>query len=147
MLFYQDDPNPCAEPWIRGWKPEVVVMRAFWCAVAFMAVTIGVMIYTWFSRSVGLLYFVIGVWTIAPAIWFWWEYHFLFSAFGKNDPFGSAPPAGSGRIFDRFKYSQDIAKAVWAGVVAGLIAFAASDQLKPHDHCVLSATSGISCSP
>src|SRR5262249_33318937 len=38
---------------------------------------------------------------------------------------------GQPDTLELFKYGQDVAKAIWAGVLAGLIAFAASDATKP----------------
>jgi hypothetical protein len=52
-------------------------------------------------------------------VWFWYEYFFLYKAHGQND------------TLELFKYGQDVGKAVWAGVVATLVALAASDVVKP----------------
>jgi hypothetical protein len=49
----------------------------------------------------------------------WFEYFAIYRHYGRND------------TLDLFKYGQDISKPIWAGVLAGLIAFAASDVVKP----------------
>jgi hypothetical protein len=88
-------------------------------AVVFMVYSIGVMVCAWHARRVGVLYWTIGVWALAPPIWFWWEFFYIYNVPDQKV------------TLDTFKYSQDVSKAIWAGVLAGLIEFSASDHLKP----------------
>lgn len=48
------------------------------------------------------------VWALAPPLWFWYEYFFLFKNRGPAD------------AFEAFKYGQDVASKVWLAVVAVL---------------------------
>jgi hypothetical protein len=52
----------------------------------------------------------IAFWTLAPPVWFFFEYRVLFDNW--DDPVALA----------EFKYMQDLATKVWAGLVATLIA-------------------------
>lgn len=88
--------------------------------------TLSVIVYSWFGWTwlggrLLPLYIAIGVWAIVPPVWFWCEYFFLYRASGEVD------------TLELFKYGQDVAKAIWAGVVAILIALAASDVVKPDE--------------
>lgn len=58
------------------------------------------------------------LWAVLPPIWFWLEYFYVYRVYGLPD------------TLELFKYGQDVAKAIWAGVLTGLIAFAASDATK-----------------
>lgn len=47
-------------------------------------------------------------WVVVPPLWFFFEYQFLFKAYGPGD------------AFEAFKYGQDVASKVWLGIAATL---------------------------
>jgi hypothetical protein len=76
----------------------------------------------WFvalTKNVVCLYILIGAWAVFPPAWFWYEYYYVYRRWGKPD------------TMELFKHGQDVSKAIWAGVLAALIGFAASDESKP----------------
>jgi hypothetical protein len=81
--------------------------------------TLWVVCDAWTYKRVFPLYVAIGLWAVLPPLWFWLEYFYLYRVYGQPD------------TFELFKYGQEIAKPIWAGVFAALIAFAASDATKP----------------
>jgi uncharacterized membrane protein len=98
----------------------------FW--IVFAAAVLGVLVVfvtLWAARKslcsgdVFHLYVTIAVWAIAPPVWFWFEYFTVYLRWGKPES------------FDLFKYGQQVAAAIWAGVLATLLAFAASGALDP----------------
>ncbi len=50
------------------------------------------------------------VWSVIPPIWFWYEFYFLY----RNN--------GNLEEFDKFKYGQELSKAIWLGLGAALFA-------------------------
>lgn len=65
------------------------------------------------------LFIAIAVWAIGPPVWFWAEYFTIYLRWGKRDS------------FDLFKYGQQVAAAIWAGMLALLILFANSGAIDP----------------
>lgn len=76
---------------------------------------------TWHSKDIFWLYIAVGFWAIGPPVWFWYEYFRIYRKYGLPD------------TLELFKHGQDVAKAIWAGVLAGLIAFAASDAVQSNN--------------
>ena len=64
------------------------------------------------------LYYMIGFWAIALPAWFFYEYFYLYLPIAERRP------------LDEFKYGQQVAGAIWAGILAVLIAYSASDTFK-----------------
>ncbi|MFO1351086.1 MAG: hypothetical protein U1F68_10610 [Gammaproteobacteria bacterium] len=58
------------------------------------------------ARTLGIAF-----WTIAPPLWFFIEYFWLFKRFSDPDK------------LELFKHGQQVSASIWAGVVAFLIAF------------------------
>src|SRR5881628_2752901 len=85
-----------------------VVMMTIWTAYKSLC-----------SRDAFYLYITIAVWAIAPPVWFWLEYFTVYLRWGKRES------------FDLFKYGQQVAAGIWAGVLATLLAFAASGAIDP----------------
>ena len=98
----------------------IAVPVALVFSILFLLATVAVVYCSW-GGQVGIvpLYVFIGLWTVGPPVWFWFEYFCLYRKYGAPD------------TLELFKYGQDLSKAIWAGVLAGLIAFAASDAVKP----------------
>ena len=65
------------------------------------------------------IYVVIAVWAIGPPIWFWAEYFAIYLRGGKREG------------FDLFKYGQQVATAIWGGMLALLLLFANSGAIDP----------------
>ena len=59
------------------------------------------------------------VWAVAPPTWFFYEYFFVY------------PKASYPGTWESFKYGQQVAVAVWAGVTATLYGLGSSDLAKP----------------
>jgi hypothetical protein len=64
------------------------------------------------------IYMLAAAWAIGPAVWFWYEYFFVYRQHGDA------------AAFDEFKHGQQTAIAIWAGVTLSLAAFASSDHFK-----------------
>jgi hypothetical protein len=95
--------------------PRRVVHSVATAAVIAVLLTLFVVYRSWSSKDPFILYLTIGFWAVLPPFWFWCEYFFVYRVHGTPD------------TLELFKYGQDVAKAIWAGVLTGLIAFAASD--------------------
>ena len=104
--------------WISR-KCYSIVVR-FISLVAFIAFCFTIHIVNTVSspESLAKLYWAIGVWAVVPPFWFWFEYFYLYPSVEDDTP------------LERFKYGQDVAKAIWAGIFAVLVAYAASDSVK-----------------
>ncbi len=99
-------------------RPKRVIRIAITVSLLAVAATLGVVIYSINAKDVVPLYFAIGLWAIGPPAWFWYEYYWLYRKYGEPD------------TLELFKYGQDVSKAIWAGVLAGLIALAVSGAVK-----------------
>ena len=99
--------------------PAAIVYGAAALSVLGALITIWVSYDAYRWHHPGLLFIAIGCWAVVPPIWFWFEYFFVYRWYGKPD------------TLELFKYGQDVAKAIWAGVLVGLIALASSDAVKP----------------
>lgn len=75
------------------------------------------------------LYVVIGIWAIAPPLWFWAEYFFLYE--WEKDS------------FERFRYGQQVSAAIWAGVLAALLGFAAAEPWSSGEHVTRPSRSAV----
>lgn len=98
----------------------------FWivCAVAVLGtglvlVTVYAAHYSLCEKDAFYLYIAVAVWAIGPPLWFWMEYFGVYMRWGKPE------------AFDLFKYGQQVATGIWAGVLATLLAFAASGASDP----------------
>ncbi len=98
---------------------DYIVWGAVVVAILGALATLWVLYDAWTIKRVVLLYITIGLWAVVPPCWFWLEYFCFYRRHGQPD------------TLELFKYGQDVAKAIWAGVLAGLIAFAASDATTP----------------
>jgi hypothetical protein len=94
--------------------PRAIVRSAAAVSIVAFAVTLWIVCDAWNTASVIRLYLAIGAWAVVPPTWFWIEYFYVYRRYGQPD------------TLELFKYGQDVAKAIWAGVLAGLIAFAAA---------------------
>lgn len=98
----------------------------FWIVFAVAVIGVGVVIATlaagyWSlcKKNVFYLYIAVAVWAVGPPFWFWIEYFGVYMRWGKTE------------AFDHFKYGQQVAAGIWAGVLASLLAFAASGVIDP----------------
>jgi Na+/melibiose symporter-like transporter len=100
--------------------PRNVLRAAFVIALIAIVATLLVVYLSWGTEDdrTALLYCTIGLWAIVPPLWFWFEYFWLYRRYGEPD------------TVELFKYGQDLSKAIWAGGLAALIAFAASDAVR-----------------
>ena len=105
--------------------PMTIVRDAAIVSIGLLIVTIVVVRYCWGAEHLWLLYSVIGLWAVGPPVWFWFEYFYIYRAYGQPD------------TLDLFKCGQDVSKAIWAGVLAVLIAFAATGAGKSTTKCTL----------
>lgn len=104
MLIYKEDQIP-----------KKIINSAAIFSILILLYTLWRMNQAWETRDPTHIYYLIGFWAVVPPLWFWFEYFYLYLKYGKEDG------------LDRFKYGQQVAAAIWAGVLAMLIAFAASD--------------------
>lgn len=51
----------------------------------------------------------VAFWTLAPPIWFWFEYFYLFKRFGHPE------------MLESFKHGQHVSTSIWAGVIAFML--------------------------
>ena len=96
-------------------KPERIVRRVAVFSVVALFITFLIVLNSWGSSETTFLHITIGVWAVAPPIWFWYEYFYIYRKYAKPG------------TLEVFKHGQDVSKAIWAGVLAGLLALAASD--------------------
>ena len=109
-------PNP--HPKIYSTRPTVVLVAA-WLAIVLLAVTVAVAVCAWNSKDPTFLYILGAIWAVAPPVWFWYEYFYVYRSSG--DPSG----------FEQFKYGQQVAIAIWAGVALTLFGYVSSERFKP----------------
>ena len=103
----------------RNKKHFWIVFACAILGVTLVGATLGAAHHSLCSKDVLQLYIAIAVWAVAPPVWFWLEYFAIFLRWGKPES------------FDLFKYGQQVAAGIWAGVLAVLLAFAASGALDP----------------
>ena len=102
-------------------SPWRIVRAAAVISIAALLLTLWVVYNSWNSPNIFVLYITIGAWAVVPPAWFWYDYFYVYRKYGEPD------------TLELFKYGQDVSKAIWAGVLAALIAFAASDVVKPKE--------------
>src|SRR5262249_35340456 len=81
-------------------------------------ITVWLVIAAWRSRDPEAVYICAAFWAVAPPVWFWCEYFFLYRKYGNPD------------TLELFKHGQQVAVAIWAGVTISLAAFTASAHFK-----------------
>lgn len=86
-----------------------------WISILVALLTLYIVYDAWNTTYGFWLYVAIGVWAVGPPVWFWSEYFFVYRKWGKDG------------TLELFKYGQQVAGAIWAGMLAGLIALASSD--------------------
>jgi hypothetical protein len=86
-------------------------------AIVCFVFTIGLVLCSWWSQKVGILYILFGLWAIITPFWFWWEFFFLYRKYGTANS------------LDLFKHGQQVSGALWAGLLACLIALATSEHM------------------
>lgn len=88
------------------------LMRRFVNALASIgAVVVSVIVFCFAKNAVQAVQLLIIFWALVPPLWFMLEYHVLY----KEE---------SDVSFDHFRHGQQLAGAVWLGVVAILLAYA-----------------------
>jgi hypothetical protein len=102
-----------------GPQPRQIIRAAIALSVIGFVATLWVAYDAWATKVVLRLYLTIGIWAVVPPVWFWIEYFFIYRRYGQPG------------TLELFKYGQDVAKAIWAGVLAALVGLAASDLTKP----------------
>jgi hypothetical protein len=113
-------------------KAPIAVQIAFGLSILLLLATLVVVYCSWGGKlGIVPLYIFIGIWAVAPPVWFWFEYFSVYRKHGEVD------------TLELFKYGQDLSKAIWAGVLAGLIAFAASDAVKPSTNVAIERSSRV----
>jgi len=105
------------QPVIYSKRPKRVLAAAI-AGVALLLVTPVFAVIAWHQKDPTKLYILGAVWAVAPPVWFWYEFFFLFRVLGD--------PAG----FEHFKYGQQVAVAIWAGIAIATFAFASSERFK-----------------
>jgi hypothetical protein len=98
-------------------RPKQVVIAGGICALM-VPVTVIAAGCAWVSKSLGVICIAGAAWAILPPVWFWYEYFYLFRVRGN--------PAA----FEQFRYGQQLAIAIWAGVGLALFALANSEHFK-----------------
>ena len=80
------------------------------CTAVFAVASILLTVFFILTTNRHGLYFVAAVWSVFPPLWFWYEYYYIYQKYGNHEK------------FDKFKYGQDLSKAVWVGFGAVLLA-------------------------
>src|SRR4051812_8162917 len=63
---------------------------------------------------------LVACWTILPPVWFWFEFFFIYQNYGLKEG------------FEAFKHGQQVAVAIWAGLLAFFVAvFQILEKQKP----------------
>lgn len=108
------------QPVIYSKRPKRVLAAAI-AGVALLLVTPVFAVIAWHQKDPTRLYILGAVWAVAPPVWFWYEFFFLYRV--RGDPAG----------FEQFKHGQQVAVAIWAGVAIATFAFASSERFKPEN--------------
>jgi outer membrane protein OmpA-like peptidoglycan-associated protein len=103
---------------IYATRPALVTVAAG-AAIILLLVTAAAAVFAWNTHSPRLLYALAAIWAVAPPAWFWFEYFYLYR------------PLGNPEAFEQFKYGQQVAVAIWAGVALALFAYLSSERFKP----------------
>ena len=90
--------------------PKWVLIAVFSCSLIACIATIHVAYLAVTRNSKEYLFLATACWAVVPPAWFWVEYFWLYKKWGDHYQ------------FERFKYGQGQSKAIWAGIVAALIA-------------------------
>ena len=98
----------------------------FWMVFAFATVgvvLVGMTVWTSYQsicdKDPIYVYGIIAIWAVGPPVWFWAEYFGIYLRWGNRES------------FDLFKYGQQVATAIWAGVFALLVLFVNSGATDP----------------
>jgi len=113
-------------------KPGYVIASASVIAVLGLLATAWVAKYTIDQKNPSILYGAIGAWAIVAPFWFWYEYFRLYRKHGRSG------------TLELFKHGQQVAAAIWAGVLAALIAFAANEPWKDPDDVIRRSHDAVS---
>jgi hypothetical protein len=119
-------PDKVYQPQYQAWAHRIVRRVAIVSGAALLVTIVVAFIYVRESgvgyallksheRSVKFI--VAAVWTIFPPVWFWIEYFFLFRKYGDENH------------LEAFKHGQQVAAAIWAGLL--VLLFAASELKGP----------------
>lgn len=87
-------------------------------AAVFGIASLGFAGYAWHTQQVEYIYPFLATWVIAPPIWFWCEYFFVYRKYG--DP----------KAFDSFKHGQQVSIAIWAALALFLNGLAGAERFK-----------------
>jgi hypothetical protein len=121
------------QPIYKNNKSPTVVVAAAFASIGLLLLTIAVAVDAWMTCDPTFLYIVGAVWAVGPPSWFWYEYFYLFPKYG--DPDG----------FERLKYGQQVAVAIWAGVALAVFALLSSEHFKPEKTAAVPVA--VSCPP
>jgi hypothetical protein len=100
--------------WQHDWKKAQT--RMGWTAAVFLVISVGVCFWGFgqgfdphkLSKIAQAI--LLGLWVLAPPIWFWYEYFFLYSTY--TAPSGAAKP-----LLEEFKHGQDQSAKIWLALV------------------------------
>lgn len=110
---------PFSEQTIYLYEDPSILFRFVSCVAALLAViTIIFACVAWYHMKVTYLYVSAANWVLAPPLWFWFEYFYIYKTFGKRSN------------FDQFKHGQQVSASIWAGLVICLFALSSSDRFK-----------------
>jgi membrane protease YdiL (CAAX protease family) len=112
------DPDMSIYPTERK-APFWVVFATAVLAVIIALATISAAYQSMCEKDFTYVYIAIAVWAIGPPVWFWAEYFGIYLKWGKRES------------FDLFKYGQQVAASIWAGMLALLLLFANSGAIDP----------------
>lgn len=110
-----DPTKPIYDENSKGYK---IVKCATYIAIGSFFITIFLGGISLKFKIVAILYILFGLWAIITPFWFWWEYFYVYREYGNID------------TFELFKYGQQVAGAIWAGLLACLFALATSEHIK-----------------
>jgi outer membrane protein OmpA-like peptidoglycan-associated protein len=103
---------------IYATRPVIVTVAAG-AAIILLLLTAAAAVFAWNTHSPKLLYALAAIWAVGPPAWFWFEYFYLYRSLGNPE------------AFEQFKYGQQVAVAIWAGVALALFAYLSSERFKP----------------
>jgi hypothetical protein len=100
--------------WQHDWKKAQA--RMGWIASGLLVISVAVCFWSFgqgfdpHKPSKIVQAVLLGVWVLAPPIWFWYEYYFLYSNYAPTSP-ATKPP------LEEFKHGQDQSAKIWLALV------------------------------
>lgn len=110
--------DPKSQVYPADCRARFIVKGAIAASIIVFLATSWFVVAAWKSHDPMPVYICTAVWAVTPPVWFWFEYFYLYRRYGNPD------------TLELFKYGQQVAAAIWAGIAISLAAFVSSEHFK-----------------